>query len=57
VPITVLNAKPTNKDQRLSDGGGLYLLIKSNGSKGWRLDTASMASAKPYHWVFIQSPA
>ncbi|MDD5462867.1 MAG: tyrosine-type recombinase/integrase [Methylococcales bacterium] len=37
-PSTIQNAKPTDKDQRLSDGGGLYLLIKSSGSKWWRLD-------------------
>ena len=37
-PITVLNAKPGDKDNRLNDCGGLYLLIKPNGSKWWRLD-------------------
>ncbi|MDO9424335.1 MAG: integrase arm-type DNA-binding domain-containing protein, partial [Methylobacter sp.] len=37
-PITVQNVKPADKDQRLSDGGGLYLLIKPSGSKWWRLD-------------------
>lgn len=36
--VTVRNAKPADKDQRLNDGGGLYLLIKSNGAKWWRLD-------------------
>ncbi|MFI3190274.1 hypothetical protein BCS42_01345 [Crenothrix sp. D3] len=25
-------------DQRLNDGGGLYLLIKTNGAKWWRFD-------------------
>ncbi|WP_340615403.1 tyrosine-type recombinase/integrase [Xenorhabdus entomophaga] len=30
-------SKPKEKDYKLSDGGGLYLLIKSNGSKYWRL--------------------
>ena len=25
--VTIRNAKPINKDQRLNDGGGLYLLI------------------------------
>ncbi|BET97872.1 tyrosine-type recombinase/integrase [Xenorhabdus taiwanensis] len=30
-------AKPQDKDFKLSDGGGMYLLIKVNGSKYWRL--------------------
>ena len=37
-PVTVLNVKPSNKDQRLNDGGGLYLLVKPNGAKWWRFD-------------------
>lgn len=35
--ITVRNAKPTDKAQKLSDAGGLYLLVHPNGSKYWRL--------------------
>jgi integrase len=35
--ITVRNAKPTAKPQKLSDGGGLHLLVQPNGSKLWRL--------------------
>jgi integrase len=34
---TVVNAKPQAKDYKLSDGGGLYLLVRPNGSKLWRL--------------------
>jgi len=34
---TIKNAKPTEKEYKLSDGGGLYLLIKPNGGKYWRL--------------------
>ncbi len=30
-------AKPTNKDYKLADGAGLFLLVKTNGSKYWRL--------------------
>lgn len=30
------NAKPREKDYKLSDGDGLYLLVKANGSKLWR---------------------
>ena len=40
MPLTVLaikNAKSTDKPQKLSDGGGLHLLITLNGSKLWRL--------------------
>lgn len=35
--VKVRNAKPTDKQQKLADGGGVYLLITSNGSKYWRL--------------------
>jgi len=35
---TIANVKPQKKDQRLKDGGGLYLLNKSNGAKWWRFD-------------------
>ena len=40
MPLTILEvkqAKPRDKDYKLSDGGGLYLLVKKNGSKYWRL--------------------
>lgn len=30
-------AKPKEKDYKLFDGGGLFLLIKKNGTKSWRL--------------------
>lgn len=33
---TLRSVKPSDKDQRLNDGGGLYLLIKTNGAKWWR---------------------
>lgn len=35
---TVTNAKPQAKDYKLSDGGGLYLLVRPNGAKLWRLN-------------------
>lgn len=38
-PLTnteINNAKPKNKAYKLSDGGGLFLLIKPNGIKNWR---------------------
>ena len=34
----IRNAKPTEKPVKLTDGGGLYLLLKPNGSRWWRLD-------------------
>lgn len=33
----IRNAKPKDKAQKLSDGGGLYLLLNPNGSRWWRL--------------------
>jgi integrase len=35
---TVASAKPQAKDYKLSDGGGLYLLVRPNGAKLWRLN-------------------
>ena len=32
----VAEAKPTARERKLSDGGGLYLLVKPNGTKAWR---------------------
>ncbi len=33
----IRSAKPQEKPRKLSDGGGLYLLINPNGSLWWRL--------------------
>jgi len=41
MPLTdtaVKNAKPEDKARKLSDGGGLYLLIKPTGYKSWKYD-------------------
>lgn len=35
---TVANARPRDRDYKLSDGGGLYLLVRPNGTKLWRLN-------------------
>ncbi|MGP8271756.1 MAG: Arm DNA-binding domain-containing protein [Terracidiphilus sp.] len=32
----VRNAKPQDKDYRLTDGHGLHLFVKANGAKLWR---------------------
>jgi integrase len=34
----IRNAKPADKPTKLTDGGGLYLLLKPNGARWWRLD-------------------
>jgi len=36
--LEVKRVKPTDKPQKLADGGGLYLLLHTNGAKYWRLD-------------------
>ncbi|MDP1657855.1 MAG: integrase arm-type DNA-binding domain-containing protein [Methylotenera sp.] len=44
--VTIRNAKPEDKDKRLNDGGGLYLLIKPNGAKWWRFDYTFLGKRK-----------
>ncbi len=34
--LEVKNAQPGKKEYRLSDGGGLYLVVTPNGGKLWR---------------------
>lgn len=34
----IRSAKPAEKPVKMADGGGLYLLLNTNGSKWWRLD-------------------
>ena len=34
----IKNAKPKDKQYKLSDQGGLYLLVRTNGSKVWKYD-------------------
>ncbi|MEN3373606.1 integrase arm-type DNA-binding domain-containing protein [Dechloromonas sp. ZS-1] len=36
--IGIRTAKPQEKSIKMTDGGGLYLLLNTNGSKWWRLD-------------------
>ena len=36
--VLIRNSKPKDKAFKLSDGGGLYLLVNSNGSRWWRFD-------------------
>src|SRR5438105_14854542 len=35
--VAIKNAKPREKAFKISDGGGLHLLVQPNGSKLWRL--------------------
>lgn len=35
---TVTNAKPRDRDYKLTDGDGLFLLVRPNGSKLWRMN-------------------
>lgn len=35
--IEIRQVKPRDKDWKLSDGGGLYLLIRPNGSRHWKM--------------------
>ena len=34
----IRSAKPQAKTYKLSDGGGMYLLVKPDGGRYWRLD-------------------
>ena len=38
VNTQIVNAQSSDKDYKLSDGGGMYLLVKKNGHKYWRID-------------------
>jgi hypothetical protein len=36
--IGITNLRPKKVDYRVADGGGLYILVRPNGSKLWRYD-------------------
>ena len=36
--MRVRNANPRTKPYKLSDGGGMYMLVKPDGGRYWRLD-------------------
>lgn len=46
--IKVKTAKPTEKAYKLADGGGMFLLVKPNGSKYWRLKYRYAGKEKLY---------
>ena len=46
--LGVRQAKPAEKQRKLFDGGGLYLLIHPNSSKYWRLKYRLFGKEKLY---------
>jgi len=49
MPLTdtaVKQAKPKQKDYKLADAGGLFLLVKTNGAKYWRLKYRHLGKEK-----------
>lgn len=44
--MQIKQSKPTEKDYKLFDGEGLFLLIKKNGSKHWRLKYRFLGTEK-----------
>ena len=44
--LGVRKDKPSSKPKKLSDGGGLFLLLHSNGSKYWRMKYRFMGKEK-----------
>jgi integrase len=42
----IRKSKPKEKDYKLSDGQGLYIVIKSNGTKMWRFDFTFLGKRK-----------
>ena len=46
--VQVKEAKSSDKDQKLSDGEGMYLLVKVNGKKYWRMDYRFSGKRKTY---------
>ena len=51
---TLLNAKPKEKDYRLTDCEGFYAIIKTNGAKWWRYDYT--LDGKPKHCRLACTP-
>ena len=46
--LAVSQAKPKEKQHKLTDGGGMYLLVHPNGSKYWRMDTRIEGKRKTF---------
>lgn len=57
--LQIKNAKPKEKDYKLFDGGGLYLLVKKKGNMHWRLKyryggTEKLLAIGPYPLITLQ---
>ena len=52
--ITVRNAKGRTAAYKLADSGGLYVLVRPNGARYWRMDTAGKESARHLRLASIQ---
>lgn len=48
--IKVKTAKPKDKPYKLADGGGMYLLINTNGSKYWRMKYRFAGKKDAFYW-------
>ncbi len=46
IDIQIRSAKPKEKDDKLTDGSGLYLLMKTDGTKLWRYNFRYHGKAK-----------
>ena len=46
-------SKPKDKPYKLSDGGGLYLLVNPNGSRYWRLKYRIAGKRSYWRWGYI----
>jgi len=51
--IKVRSAKPAAKNYKLSNGEGLYLLVKADGGKYWRYGYRFVNRARTMRWVSI----
>lgn len=50
----VKQAKTGSKDIKLADEAGMFLLVKTNGSKYWRLKYRYQGEGVVTHWIKIQ---
>lgn len=56
----IKNAKPRETDHKLYDEGGLYLLIRTSGTKVWRLPyqiKKDASATKAQYNIYTLSPA
>ena len=57
MPLTdtqIRNAKPTAKAFKLSDGGGMYLIVTPANARYWRMDLSvrrSVSNGRVFHGV------